>query len=216
MRDFEPDDESISPQNYAPSDSPKDFDPGIPNQLLDYVLRNTPSEIVDTDLFAVMAKRRSTRQFSDKPVETVKIDKIIAAADTAPTAGNYQGFEIFYLKNIEKKKLLVEACNNQPYVNAPVVLVFCKNPSRVKLDFPEYVLRKFAIQDATLAAGYSQLAAQALGLSSIWIGMFDEQKVMDIIGTDLVPSSVLCIGYPQQSKFPKPRRNLKDLVHVTW
>ena len=216
MRDFEPDDESISPQNYAPSDSPKDFDPGIPNQLLDYVLRNTPSEIVDTDLFAVMAKRRSTRQFSDKPVETVKIDKIIAAADTAPTAGNYQGFEIFYLKNIEKKKLLVEACNNQPYVNAPVVLVFCKNPSRVKLDFPEYVLRKFAIQDATLAAGYSQLAAQALGLSSIWIGMFNEQKVMDIIGTDLVPSSVLCIGYPKQSKFPKPRRNLKDLVHVTW
>jgi nitroreductase len=216
MRDFEPDDESISPQNYAPSDSPKDFDPGIPNQLLDYVLRNTPSEIVDTDLFAVMAKRRSTRQFSDKPVETVKIDKIIAAADTAPTAGNYQGFEIFYLKNIEKKKLLVEACNNQPYVNAPVVLVFCKNPSRVKLDFPEYVLRKFAIQDATLAAGYSQLAAQALGLSSIWIGMFSEQKVMDIIGTDLVPSSVLCIGYPKQSKFPKPRRNLKDLVHVTW
>ena len=216
MRDFEPDDESISPQNYAPSDSPKDFDPGIPNQLLDYVLRNTPSEIVDTDLFAVMAKRRSTRKFSDKPVETVKIDKIIAAADTAPTAGNYQGFEIFYLKDIEKKKLLVEACNNQPYVNAPVVLVFCKNPSRVKLDFPEYVLRKFAIQDATLAAGYSQLAAQALGLSSIWIGMFNEQKVMDIIGTDLVPSSVLCIGYPKQSKFPKPRRNLKDLVHVTW
>ena len=216
MRDFEPDDESISPQNYAPSDSPKDFDPGIPNQLLDYVLRNTPSKIVDTDLFAVMAKRRSTRKFSDKPVETVKIDKIIAAADTAPTAGNFQGFEIFYLKNIEKKKLLVEACNNQPYVNAPVVLVFCKNPSRVKLDFPEYVLRKFAIQDATLAAGYSQLAAQALGLSSIWIGMFNEQKVMDIIGTDLVPSSVLCIGYPKQSKFPKPRRNLKDLVHVTW
>jgi nitroreductase len=216
MRDFEPDDASISPQNYAPSDSPKDFDPGIPNQLLDYVLRNTPSEVVDTDLFAVMAKRRSTRKFSDKPVETVKIDKIIAAADTAPTAGNYQGFEIFYLKNIEKKKLLVEACNNQPYVNAPVVLVFCKNPSRVKLDFPEYVLRKFAIQDATLAAGYSQLAAQALGLSSIWIGMFSEQKVMDIIGTDLVPSSVLCIGYPKQSKFPKPRRNLKDLVHVTW
>jgi len=120
------------------------------------------------------------------------------------------------VKGLEKKKLLVEACNNQPYVNAPVVLIFCKNPSRVKLDFSEYILRKFAIQDATLAAGYSQLAAQALGLSSIWIGMFDEQKVMKIIETDLVPSSILCIGYPKQTKFPKSRRNLKDLVHVTW
>ena len=38
---------------------------------------------------------------------------------------------------------------------------------------------KFSIQDATLAAAYSQLAASALGLSSIWIGMFDEEKVKE-------------------------------------
>ena len=215
MRDFEPDDDSFS-NEYEPMESPKDFKSTIPNQLLDFVLRNTTTETVDTDLFAVMAKRRSTRKFSDKIVETTKIDKIIAAADTAPTAGNFQGFEIFYIKSPEKKKLLVDACNKQHYVKAPVVLVFCKNSSRVKLDFPDSILKKFAIQDATLAAGYSQLAAQALGLSSIWIGMFDEQKVMDVIGTDLVPSSVLCIGYPEHTKFPKSRRHLKDLVHVVW
>ena len=73
----------------------------------------------------------------------------------------------------------------------------------MKLKFPKRILKKFAIQDATLAAAYSQLAASALGLNSIWIGMFDEQQVMEIIGTDLVPSSVLCIGYPKQTKFPK-------------
>lgn len=214
--DSEKKEEKIYPLGYEPKVIPETTDPNVRNQLLDFILQSGPSEVVDTDLFAVMAKRRSTRKFLDKPVETTKIDKIIAAADTAPTAGNFQGFEIFYVKSPEKKKLLVEACNKQPYVDAPVVLVFCKNPSRVKFDFPDYVLKKFAIQDATLAAGYSQLAAQALGLSSIWIGMFDEQKVMDILGTDLVPSSVLCIGYPKQTKFPKPRRNLKDLVHVSW
>ena len=209
-------DKTLYPLGYEPEETPKSSDPNVRNQLLDFILKSGPVEVIDTDLFAVMAKRRSTRKFSDKPVETVKIDKIIAAADTAPTAGNYQGFEIFYVKSPEKKKLLVPACNKQPYVDAPVVLVFCKNPSRVKFDFSDYVLKKFAIQDATLAAGYSQLAAQALGLSSIWIGMFDEQKVMDVIGTDLVPSSILCIGYPEQTKFPKPRRNLKDLVHIVW
>jgi nitroreductase len=207
--------EKIYPAGYEPDVEIKE-QPGVRNQLLDAILQSSPTEFVNTDLFAVMAKRRSTRKFSDKIVETEKIDKIIAAADTAPTAGNYQGFEIFYVKSPEKKKQLVDACNKQPYVNAPVVLVFCKNPSRVKFDFPEEVLKKFAIQDATLAAGYSQLSAQALGLSSIWIGMLDESKVMDIIGTDLVPSSVLCIGYPQKQKFPKPRRNLKELVHVVY
>ena len=207
--------EKIYPSGYEPKVEIKE-DTKVRNQLLDEILKTSPTEFVNTDLFTVMSKRRSTRKFSDKFVETEKIDKIIAAADTAPTAGNFQGFEIFYVKSPEKKQELVEACNGQPYVNAPVVLVFCKNPSRVKLDFPEYVLKKFAIQDATLAAAYSQLAAQALGLSSIWIGMIDEEKVMKVIGTDLIPSSVLCIGYPKQKKFPKPRRNLKDLVHVVW
>ena len=210
--------EKIYPLGYAPhpDHAIKKEDSTIRNQLLDVILKPVPSRFVDTDIFTVMSKRRSTRKFkTDTPVEASKVDKIIAAADTAPTAGNFQGFEIYYVRDPKKKEQLVAACNNQKYVNAPVVLVFCKNPRRVKLNFPPEILRKFAIQDATLAAGYSQLASQALGLSSIWIGMFDEQKVMDIIQTDLVPSSVLCIGYPQQQKYPKPRRHLKDLVHIS-
>ena len=207
--------EKIYPSGYEPKEI-ANIDNNVRNQLLDQILKSSPTEFINTDLFTVMSKRRSTRKFTDKIVETAKIDKIIAAADTAPTAGNFQGFEIFYVKSPEKKQQLVEACNNQPYVNAPVVLVYCKNPSRVKFDFSEEILKKFAIQDATLAAAYSQLAAQALGLSSIWIGMFDEQKVMKIIDTDLIPSSVLCIGYPKQDKFPKPRRNLQELVHAVW
>ncbi len=206
--------EKIYPSGYEPKETNTDVN--VRNQLLSEILKSSPTEFINTDLFTVMSKRRSTRKFTDRMVETVKIDKIIAAADTAPTAGNFQGFEIFYVKSPEKKQQLVEACNNQPYVHAPVVLVFCKNPSRVKFNFPEEVLKKFAIQDATLAAAYSQLAAQALGLSSIWIGMFDEQKVMKIINTDLIPSSVLCIGYPKQDKFPKPRRNLQEIVHAVW
>jgi len=207
--------EKIYPSGYEPKET-NSTGTNVRNQLLNQILKSSPTEFINTDLFTVMAKRRSTRKFTDKIVETTKIDKIIAAADTAPTAGNFQGFEIFYVKSPEKKQQLVEACNNQPYVNAPVVLIYCKNPSRVKLNFPEEILKKFAIQDATLAASYSQLAAQALGLSSIWIGMFDEQKVMKIIDTDLIPSSILCIGYPKQDKFPKPRRNLQELVHAVW
>ncbi len=212
--DLEKDGEKIYPLGYEPQETPEVVDDNVRNNLLDFILKSGPSEVVDTDLFAVMAKRRSTRKFSDKPVETTKIDKIIAAADTAPTAGNFQGFEIFHVKNNNLKEKLVKAANDQPYVNAPLVLVYCKNPSRVKLKFPKRTLSKFAIQDATLAAAYSQLAATALSLSTIWIGMIDEKEVAKIIGTELVPSSILCIGYPIKRKFPKPRRNLSELIHV--
>jgi len=182
--------------------------------LLSSILKQKPKKKFDTDIFNVMATRRSTRKFSTNPVEKWKIDKVLAAADTAPTAGNYQGFEIFYINDKETKKELVKAANNQAYVNTPVVLVFCMNPTRVKLDFPQKVIMKFSIQDATLAAAYSQLAASALGLSSIWIGMFDEERVKEIIGTELRPTSMLCIGYPIKKRPAKLRRQLKELIHV--
>jgi len=170
-------------------------------------------DIVQTNIFNVMLNRRSQRKFENKDVEEWKLEMIFAAADTAPTAGGFQGFEIYHIKNEGTKKKLVEAANNQPYVNAPVVLVFCMNPERVKLNFPPETIRRFSQQDATLAAAYSQLAAHALGLSSIWIGMIDENKIKEVLGTDLSPSSILCLGYPVKMLMPKPKRKLKDLIH---
>jgi len=204
---------------------PKEFFPSIEIQedseekrkkLLEAVLTaKNQGTIAEDQLFRVMATRRSTRNFDTSlPVEQWKVEKILAAADTAPTAGNFQGFEVVYVKNKEIKKRLVEAANNQPYVNAPVVLVFCMDPSRVKMKFPPEILAKFSLQDATLAAAYSQLSASALGLSSIWIGMIDEEKVKQIIQTNLKPSSILCIGYPHQKRPPKSRRKLKELIRV--
>lgn len=170
-------------------------------------------DVLQTNLFNVMLNRRSQRKFEDKEVEDWKLEMIFAAADTAPTAGGFQGFEIFRVKNPEVKLKLAEAANKQPYVNAPVVLVFCMDPSKVKMNFPPEIIRKFSVQDATLAAAYAQLAAHALGLSSVWIGMVDEKKAMQALGTDLVPSSILCLGYPQKMLQPKPKRNLVDLIH---
>lgn len=175
-----------------------------------------PSEMDDvlqTNIFNVMLNRRSQRKFEDREVEDWKLEMIFAAADTAPTAGGFQGFEIYRVKNPDVKGKLVEAANNQPYVNAPVLLVFCMDPSRVKMNFPQLIIKKFSVQDATLAAAYAQLAAHALGLSSVWIGMIDEKQVMQAIGTDLVPACMLCLGYPQKMLHAKPKRNLSELIH---
>ena len=186
--------------------------------LIEAILSSEPEKIRQdlspTDLFRVFSTRRSTRKFLKTKVEDWKVDKILSAADVAPTAGNFQGFQVFLIKNEKTKEALVEAANKQPYVNAPIVLVFCMEPSRVKLKFPPEILEKFSLQDATIAAAFSLLAASGVGLSTIWIGMFDEEKVKKILGTDLRPSSILCIGYPDKKKPPKSRRKLKELIKV--
>ncbi|KAF6246341.1 nitroreductase [Nitrosopumilus sp. b3] len=186
--------------------------------LIEAILSSEPEKIRQdlspTDIFRVFSTRRSTRKFEKTKVEDWKIDKILSAADVAPTAGNFQGFQVYLVKNKKTKEALVEAANKQPYVDAPVVLVFCTEPSRVKLKFPPDMLEKFSLQDATIAAAFSLLAASGVGLSTIWIGMFDEEKVKQILGTELRPSSILCIGYPDKKKPPKSRRKLKDLIKV--
>ena len=186
--------------------------------LIQAILSSEPrklrQDLSPTDLFRILSTRRSTRKFDKAKVEDWKIDKILSAADVAPTAGNFQGFQVFLIKNNSAKEALVEAANKQPYVNAPVVMVFCTDPSRVKLKFPAEILEKFSLQDATIAASFALLAASGLGLSTIWIGMFDEEKVKNILGTELKPSSILCIGYPDKKKPPKSRRKLKELIRV--
>lgn len=102
--------------------------------LIEAILFSEPEKIRQdlspTDLFRVFATRRSTRKFEKTKVEDWKIDKILSAADVAPTAGNFQGFQVFLIKNKKTKEALVEAANKQPYVNAPMVLVFCMEPSK--------------------------------------------------------------------------------------
>ena len=61
--------EKTYPLGYEPEKTPTTSDPNIRNQLIDFILKSGPTEVIDTDLFAVMAKRRSTRKFSDKPVQ---------------------------------------------------------------------------------------------------------------------------------------------------
>ena len=59
---------------------------------------NDDHSLSESDAFRIFATRRSTRKFAKTKVEDWKIDKILAAADTAPTAGNFQGQDILCKK----------------------------------------------------------------------------------------------------------------------
>src|SRR5512145_1306160 len=66
-------------------------------------------EILNTNIYNVMLNRRSQRKFEAREIEDWKLEIIFAAADTAPTAGGFQGFEIYHVKNPDIKVKLVAA-----------------------------------------------------------------------------------------------------------
>lgn len=164
----------------------------------------------DMSFFKTVEKRRSVRSFLDKPIEKSKIQKILKTSWNAPSAMGTQNYRVYEITDSKKKEKLVKATYDQDYVNNGLVLVFCSDPKRIK--FVGLRGEKlFAIQDATIAAAYAQLAATALGLSSIWVGHFKEKDVAKIIRTKLKPVAIISIGYPNEKPQPKKNQKMKNL-----
>jgi nitroreductase len=165
------------------------------------------------EFFDVLSRRHSVREFSNRKIVEPELNKILKAADTAPSAGNLQSYEIVIIRSQQHKVALAKAAYDQNFIaGAPAILVFCADPGRSAAKYDRRGAELFCIQDATIAASYAQLAATALGLATVWIGAFDETLVAKIVG-GLKPVCVLPIGYPATKPDITPRRELEELVH---
>ncbi len=168
------------------------------------------------DYFEVIEKRHSIRSYTSQPVEEEKLQRILATANQAPSAGNLQGYEIFVVRKPEHRQALVKAALDQEFLaEAPVVLVFCANPTRSETRYKERGIRLYSVQDAAIACTYAMLTATALGLSTVWVGAFQEEPVSAAasIPPELTPVAMLPIGYAAGEARLRPRRELKDIVH---
>jgi nitroreductase len=167
-------------------------------------------------LFWLLRQRRSVRAFDrERKLGGPVLDGILEACDLAPSSGGLQTFEIYAVENHEKKRRLVAAARDQAFIaDAPLLLVFCANPSRSVHKYGERS-QLFSVQDATIAAAYAQLTVYALGLATVWTGAFDEKKVSEILGLpeEHRPVAMLPIGYPGEAPKEKTTRGPRDLIH---
>jgi nitroreductase len=170
------------------------------------------------DFFDVVAKRKSVRSYLDKVVEEDKLQKILEAGNAAPSAGDLQGYEIVEIKSKQQREALSHAARDQMFLaQAPVDLVLIANQKRSAKRYGDRGVKLYSVQDATIAASYIQLASTALGLSTCWVGAFDDKAVAKVVGANidegLVPVAIIPIGYANPSQGATPRRKLSDLVH---
>lgn len=167
------------------------------------------------DFYQVLQGRRSVRAFQEKGIEKEKLTSILKAAMSAPSAGNLQSYQVYVVSSQGARESLIPAMDYQESVcRAPVLLVFCADPRRSESKYGQRGFELFAAQDATIAAAYSQLAATAEGLSSVWIGDFDPlevSRVLSVLAFE-VPVAIVAIGYPAESPGPMPRRPPQDML----
>ena len=168
------------------------------------------------EFFDVIQKRHSIRAFTDQPVETEKMQQILAAASLAPSSGNLQAYEIYVVTNAKKRDgLSCAALAQESIAKAPVVLVFCTHPELTQGRYTERGTRLYTVQDATIACAFAMLAATNLGLGCVWVGTFDEKVVRLIIEAPAgqEPVVIMPIGYPGEFPDQHIRRPLEELTH---
>ena len=166
--------------------------------------------------FDLLKKRRSIRAFKTERVNDSMLNKILQACNMAPSAGGLQSFEIYQVKNKEIKKNLVSAARDQVFISeAPILLIFCANQTRSVERFGKRS-DLFSVQDASIATAYAQLTTYVLGLSTVWIGAFDEKKVSEMLHLPegQKPIAILPIGYGNEKPKEKFTRGIKDLLHT--
>ena len=71
------------------------------------------------DVFDVIQKRFSVRSYQDKPVEQEKLNIILEAAQSAPTACNLQSFKIIVAK--PKRRELLKIYHQNWFADAYVI-----------------------------------------------------------------------------------------------
>jgi len=167
------------------------------------------------DFFETVRHRHSIRRYQPTVVEDEKIHAILEMACAAPSAGDLQSYQIIVVTNSQMRHELRHAADDQPFISeAPVCLVFCADTIRSAKKYGERGRDLYAIQDASIAASFAQLATVATGMASTWVGQFDEQQLMNLLKLPegLKPIAMLSIGYPAEFPEPSPRRQMSEVV----
>jgi nitroreductase len=163
------------------------------------------------DFFSLIEQRYSVRAYSRQEVEDQKLERLLTAAQLAPTAANYQPFRLIVLKTAGREADLRRVYDRDWFVQAPLVIAVCTVTSEawVRRDG-----KRYGDVDATIAMDHLILAAAAQGLGTCWVAAFDPDAARSVLGVPegVEPLAFTPLGYPADRLPAKPRKPLSDLV----
>ena len=182
------------------------------------------------DVIATMLDHRSVRGYKPDPVPAGTLETMIAAAQSAATSSNMQWTSVVVITDPEKKKKLAEWAGNQKHIEqCPLYLCWVTDMTRNAListaenvefeTMPWLETFLVASVDVALAAQNAVVAAESIGLSTVYIGAMrnEPEKVADLLG--LPPQCFvlfgLCVGYAteQAAGEVKPRMPQAMMLH---
>lgn len=162
-----------------------------------------------TDLLHLIKSRRSVRRYKEKAVSKETILQILDVARWAPTGGNLQPWRFVVVTDPRLKEEIGRGARfyflkSHHVSEVPVLIVICGDTR--KSDWYKI--------DCSLAGENLMIAAHALGLGSCWIGIYDEERVKEILNIPdhFAVVGLVTLGYPAEIPKPPPRLDLEEVT----
>src|SRR5208283_3707552 len=148
------------------------------------------------ELKEAIEKRKSIRDYEDKPIPEDKLLRVLEAARLAPSGGNRQAWKFIVVRENERRQKLALAAAGQTFVGkAPVVIAAVATiPDMIMMcDVPAYAV------DLAIAVDHMTIAAVDEGLGTCWIGAFSQEKAREILNVpaDRRVVTILTLGFPK-------------------
>ncbi|MBN1596885.1 MAG: nitroreductase family protein [Bacteroidales bacterium] len=172
-------------------------------------------------------QHRSIRKFSNQPVSSDILKKILHAGTRASTTGNMQVYSLIVTIQNELKRKLWEAHFRQDMVlEAPIIITFCADYNRfvkwckqrkANPGYDNFLSFFTGAIDALLAAQNVALAAESFSLGICYLGTttYMAEKIIDILDLPklVVPVTSLVIGHPNESPGLTDRLPTEGIIH---
>lgn len=182
-------------------------------------------------VFDTLIRHRSVRAFSDRPLAAGTLEMLVAAAQSAASSSNVQAWSVIAVQDPARKaRLSVLAADQEHIRRCPLLLLWVADLARLdrvaasrSID-PEgtrYIeMLLVGVIDAALAAQNAVLAAESVGLGTVYIGAMRNEPEQVAREVALPPDAMivfgLCVGHEDpaaQTADIKPRLPQRAVLH---
>ncbi len=157
--------------------------------------------------------RRSIRHYTSEPVSDADVQALLEAGMAAPSARNTKPWHFVVVRDREQLRRLASVHPNASMLDgAALGIAVCGEPRE----------SEYWVQDASAATENILLAATALGLGAVWIGVHPkperEARVREILGlpTHITPLCLIAVGHPAEEKPPRTQYDPSRVHDERW
>jgi nitroreductase len=173
--------------------------------------------VVYMDFYDVVESRRSIRSYKDIGIEREKLYRILESSTLVPSWSCKHCWRFMVIDDNEIKNRIAQCINEtnparHGVFEASMAVVMCADPVNAQeIDEKEYYM-----SDCGIAMEHFMLAACSEGLSTCWIGLFDEDKLKIILG---IPQTIRIVaitplGYSNEIPEPRNKKTIKDIAYL--